>query len=484
MGSRFAVLVLPALVAGVLVAPPLQASPPVQAVAAASVSPPCQPGAEIRLDIAAAAKVIALPAKGKKPRPVGQARVRALAKTLRAHPNPCTDPLDEYGQSIVDDIDRVAASGDVAEALRMMSDFMSDSDGFDEGEDVYDEGERVATLSSLRPRGASCGALQDDGSLTPPADIGTALKLAGMAQLLGDEGRSEKLIAWAQQMTRDWVRGYRERADLSLKESLKIAGIAQAMGLDDGVADEFLDRARDRAAEAYELYKVAPCRATKQTLECFVTAAILVELLGGDQISDAQVRGDTAAAAETALKLKAGRQPRCEAERYAFRQKSEIETDTGEFLTLDTGRVIVTIKDGKVTSANTGPLILSSVGPVPCWAQSDDGVWYQDGSATITGGRFPYVVSGRERPTYLTLRLVHQGRWQVSGGGSAACDFLVLLGGGFLNVAPELLRTGIDLPLGEVDLNVTDNLTEYHEPTGRTLRRTEHFEWRLLKPRR
>ena len=111
--------------------------------------------------------------------------------------------------------------------------------------------------------------------------------------------------------------------------------------------------------------------------------------------------------------IKAGKKPRCPVEKYAFRMKFENTIDGGQVMSLDTGRVVFTVKDGTITSQDKGPLILSSAKDQKCYAKRDSGAWTIEGNANLSGGRFPYTVRGTDDGETLNLVLAQQGVWRV-----------------------------------------------------------------------
>jgi hypothetical protein len=466
-----AFVIVPLIAAGLV-------APPAQAVTQPRVLDLCASAEGLSLDVTSAAGVLLPPVRGKKPKPAGPAKAQALATELVSGVNPCTDPLDEYALGAIADINQLLDAGDLDGALDLLRYYI-------EGLRPYDPDEG-SDVSSRKPgitrQGGVCEGFEKN-TLTLPYEVGLGLELAKLASLAGDDDIAADAIQHAQAHAQKWIEGRAEGEATSIPDLLSLANSAALLALDDEVVQALIDEAGAVAVQSYQFYNLLPCRMTKDKLDCFFKAAMAVQLLGDSSISDERMSSDLSQAIETARKIKAGKKPRCTVEKYAFRMMFESTSDRGEKLTFDTGRVVFTVKDGTITSADKGPLILSSVTDAGCWANYGEG-WVKEGSADITGGRFPYKVSGTDDGEMLTLVLAHKGRWKITGTGSLGCEFLFQLADMFYNLFPRLLNEGIPLPAGAVGYEESDSGVEFHEPTGQNLPWSSYFEFRLLEPRR
>lgn len=480
MRSRIVLTLTLGILAAALIAPPTHATEEVR------TSRPCTTTKGIALDVAAAAKMLLPPTRGKKPRPVGQARAQALADSLVSGADPCTDPPSEYAMTVAADIQALLDEGDLEAARELIRYYVESLLPYEPDPEPVDPEPGISTRAV--GRAAVCEGFEKH-ELTPPDEIGVALELGRLAQLVGDEDIAAMAVTEAQSRTQKWVQSGAEGQATSIGDWLGLARMAMILGLDDDVTAPLVDKARGVAEQAYQAYNVIPCRTTPQKLDCFFKSAMTLSLIGSDKITESRISDDVESAIETVKKVKQGKKPRCGIEKYAFRMKFENTTENGETLSFDTGRVVFTVKDGKITSSDTGPLILSSVKNLGCWADYGDG-WFKEGSANVTGGRFPYAVSGTDDGETLTLILAHSGMWKVTsnggtgGGGIMGCDLLVKMAEVFLNIFPELLNQGIPLPAGAADYEEADSGFELHRPTGQQLPWSSFFEFRMLEPKR
>lgn len=472
MRLRLLVSVMLALVAGMLIAPPATAAP------ASRVIDLCAGAQGIALNVSGAAQVLLPPARGKRPKPAGSARAEALAADLLAGGNPCTDPLDEYSQYVVDEILAMIDSGDIEGATYSIRSYIEGLAPYDPGDD--DPG--YPTVNRTVRAGVCEGFERHNVSM--PYEVALGLELAKLASMVGDQDIAELAVSQAQAAAQKWAEGGANGEASSVGDWLTLANAAALLALDDAVVQSLIDKARGVAEESYKFYNRLPCRMDQEKLDCFFKAAMAVALIGGSSISDERMSEDLLNAVDTARKIKSGKKPRCTVEKYAFRMKFENEVDNGQMLTFDTGRVVFTVKDGKITSPDKGPLILSTVKDQACYAKRDNSGWVKEGSANLKGGRFPYTVGGTDDGDNLTLILAQQGSWRVTGSGSLECQMLIGLADMFLNAYPRMFAAGLELPAGSVGYDQADSGFEFHEPTGTNRSWSSYFEFRLLEPKR
>lgn len=471
--------VVVALMATLVVAAPVQAAP-----AARSYVDPCAQPAPLSLDVEAAASLRITPGRGKKMRPAGLAKARAFATQLTSGADPCADPLEDY-QDVLSDIQASIDAGDIEATRELLIYYIESVTPYEpdpEPVTLTDQPSAVARVATARAAGACEGFESHD--VKPPAEIGLALELGQIASLVGDDEVAGLALEAAQKATLKWVESGADGTASSLPDYLRLAHAAMLMALDDEVAEGLLDKARAVALESYKLYNLVPCRMTQEKVDCFFKSAMALTLLGSEAVSDSQMSEDIASAATAARQIKSGKKPRCPVEKYAFRMKFENTVDGGQVMSFDTGRIVFTVKNGAITSQDTGPLILSSAKDQRCYAKRDSGAWLIEGNANLTGGRFPYTVRGTDDGETLNLVLAQQGAWRVTGDGSLECQMLIGLADAFLNAYPRMLNEGFPLPAGISDWEESESGVEFHEPTGENRPWSSYFEFRMLEPKR
>lgn len=479
--KRLVVPLLAVLAVSMITAPPAAAAP-------AAPSPRlfvdlCAQPATLQLDVAAAAALRITPGRGKKMRPAGLVKARALASQLTGGVNPCTDPLEDY-QDVIAEVQSSIEAGDAQATRELLQYYIESIAPYEPEPDTTPASVQIMRrLGFAQPRSAACEGFESH-DVKAPAEVALGLQLAELASLAGDDDIAQLAIEGAQKSLKNWIESDAGGNATSVPDFISLAASAQLLGLEDEVSAKLIDKAQAVALDSYKGYNVVPCRMTKEKVDCFFKAAMALQLLGSETVSNSQVTKDIESAASAARQIKAGKKPRCGIEKYAFRMKFENTVDNGQVMSFDTGRVVFTVQDGRIASSDRGPLVMSSVTDQACWVKLDDGAWSKEGSANLTGGRFPYTVDGTDDGETLNLVLAQQGSWRVTGSGSLECQMLIALADSFLNAYPQLLREGLPLPAGVSDYEETESGFEFHEPSGETRAWSSYFEFRMLEPKR
>lgn len=474
MKRALAMAVTATVIAATVPASVAQASASVREPRSASA---CVAGAGLTLDLAGAARVPIVVGKARKSKPAGTARAQVLADALlsKGVTTVCDMPLQEWDQASIDEVQTLMDSGDVEGAQQYLRDLV---DG------IYVPAEDATTIPASgaairRSVTRSAGVCQGFGmsEIQLPSDIALALKLAEKAQMFGDDAVADTALGKARSIMEGYARSGADGQAATIGDWLRLAQQLQLLGADDALADNMLDNARAVAKQAYDTYNLTRCRHTKESAQCYFKAAMAMELLG---VEPSPSMKDMQEASTALVSLNMGRRPPTCVETYAFRAGFSWETETGEYLTMDTGRVVFDAEFGKITSESKGPLVLSSVNNAPCWQKTDDG-WMQVGSATLRGGSFPYWVTGTDLDGTLRVRLMQDAQWKVTASGGADCQFLAEFGSAFLNAFPRVVKEGMPIPAGTKSYEEDNISYQLHEPTGKMLKSHWFFSIQLLK---
>jgi len=444
---------------------------------ATAATTPCDASRIQALDIAAAAKVKA-PNGKKRPKAIGMTVASAVAADLTSgtNTNYCNEPLSADDQSTYDQLSADYQSVLVGEVTR--EDFRESLRSTIES-NAWVPTNRSAQKSSRAS--TTCEGFERH-DVNVPASVKLDLELAQLAELAGDSDIAQIAYDSAVTSTEKWAESFADGAATSIPDLLAVLGDLQLLGGSEASEAKVRAKLDQAAKDAYDGYNKSRCRQSKSDLNCFFKAATLIALLG---IEPASYYKDTMYQLENARDLARGKKLRCELERYAFRMRMTSDDTAGGKLEFDTGRVVFEVKDGKITSADSGPLVLSTNNNVKCWSKTDSGAWVVEGAANIKGGRFPYKVGGTDSGDVLHLILNQQGEWRVTGNGSVGCQVLEQLADMFLNAFPQSLRApGMELPAGLTDYEGSETSTDVFEPTGETITSTLEFEYRMLYPKR
>ncbi len=150
--------------------------------------------------------------------------------------------------------------------------------------------------------------------------------------------------------------------------------------------------------------------------------------------------------------------------------------------------IVFTLRNGVIEPGTKGTLTLSG-GTGGCFHKEDgpDGSshWVRTGDATVTGGSFPFTLSGHEVGNNEVQLLFHQdAHYTINYSGSADCkllaDALNAWGAHSLN---GLNTEGITLPIGVKYVLIDETSTEYDDATDTTYIDTTHFAMKLLYPK-
>ena len=452
------------------VALPTTMSASATTVAAPRAASPCSGHATFTLDIASAAKVRIVVGKSKKARPAGTAQAQKLANEISGGdaPTPCDAPVSEWDQATLDEIQGMIDSGDTEGAVQYINDLV----------DSITVPDASASTTRRAPRNADPCSGFGVSDITLPSDVPFSLGLAAKAQLVGDDAAAIKASAKAIAVLEAFARSGANGQAQTIGDWLRLAAQLQTLGADDALSNQMLANAQGVAKDAYDQYNKAKCRQTKESVNCYFRAAMAMMLLGNEPEPSMK---DMQEAAMAAVDLNKGRRPRGCVETYSFQWRMSSQVDSSQYLTMDTGPIVFDAEWGKITSDNTGPLTLSTVKNANCWEKTDEGGWRSSGTADVTGGSFPYRVTGTDIDNTLRLRFLQDGAWRVTGSGNTGCQFLIALADQLLNGFPEALRQGIEMPAGVKTFEFDDISYAYDEPTGLNLKTHWYFSLKLLK---
>lgn len=460
--------VLIALVTGLLVS----LGAVVQPAQAARVTSACASGHALGLNIAAAAKV-RVPA-GKKSRPAGARAAQALAATIVPEmASPCSGPADPS----VDDL-FAAARQDIA-------------DGNTEQARAY----IADTIDALRYVSNRAGRPQDMRTATPcegfedhhleiPQDAIDALNIAQQAQQLGWDDLSDSAFTRATEIMEAWAKDGAGGQASSMPDWLSIAQALALVGDEGKVYQETFAKAQAVAQESFAGANRSSCRTTRESSDCFFKAAMAVSLLGAEPAGyERAVENGLKAAVALANGSKDAKKVRCPLEKYVFRMKFTTSNPAFGSSTFDTGRVEFEVRNGRITSPDTGPLVYSG-GLGLCFEKKDEN-WVEIGRGTIKGGSWPYRVGGTDLVDSFMLQLKQHGKVSGSFSGNPLCqgagEWMV---GGVNSMLDQLNSPGWELPAGA--WNYEDMRVEYetYEPTNTVTTNTTEFEFKQTYPRR
>lgn len=252
------------------------------------------------------------------------------------------------------------------------------------------------------------------------------------------------------------------------------------IGADEAAVDSAIAEMTKVARDAYDQYNVSSCRAGIPSITCFLKAAQFLALIGSEPPG---FQADVAYQVTAARNISRGKDSHCPVEKYIFRLQVDSRTGDGQATHFDTGQMTLTVRDGRITSHDRGPLVIGS-GRASCWYKLDEG-WVLAGSGTSKGGSFPYRVAGTDDGENLHVRLLQKAKMSVQMSGDATCQAFAELGLLFINgFLSELGTSGLELPAGGKDVDQTETTYGVFEPTGETTIDTFRMLFKMTYPKR
>lgn len=429
----------------------------------------CIDAPPLPLNVAKAAAVRIVVGKSKKARPAGMAMAQQLADTIsgRNRPSPCEADLTEWDQQTLDEIQALFETGDVETSLQMLGDFIESIPVPDYGENVLSPAMRDASV---------CPEFRAS-TLEAPAELTAVIGADKQAQIMGAEGMSQEARKKIDAILESFITSGAGGAATSIGDWLGLAQLDQSLDGPEGLDRLAIAEAVKIAEQAYDAYNLTKCRQSRDVLDCYFRAAMTLELFSEPPATGGR---DNEEAIAAAIERNSGINPKTCKERYLFRIQMSWRAEGGGYLRADTGPIYFTTEGGKITSKSKGPLKLGSLSNVTCWSQQADGSWIRDGLGDITGGEFPYKVTGKDQGRLLNLRVIQSGRWTVDASGSTSCDFLFRLGEQVLNSFPLSLSAGLELPAGNRKFAYTSKSSEV-SPSGEILTNTVTITMKALE---
>jgi hypothetical protein len=421
------------------------------------------------LDLNAAAQV-KVPNGKRKPRPAGLAAARALAAQVLVdtHSNPCTEPLSEEIQETIDSVQDLVNEGEAALAHDYLLQLATEQTW-----------SAPRTRASLRAA-AACDGFTSKG-LKLPEEVRTEIGIAQRAQALGYTDVADQAMAKAVSIATEWGNSGAGGEASSIPDWLGIASKLELIGADQAAIDKARASMTKVAKNAYDRYNISSCRATIADVTCFLKAAQFLAMTGSEPATFAK---DVAYQVSTARSIRRGNEDPCPVETYLLRITMDSKGGDGQTGHFDTGLMHLKVRDGVITSADRGPLVISS-GTGSCWFQDENGAWQRTGTGNLTGGSFPYRVSGTDDGTLLHVRLVQKATVYAHVNGDVGCEAFLQLGVSLMNeFLAQLGTAGLELPAGAADVDEIQTTYGVFEPTGETTVDTSHVIFTMTSPRR
>jgi len=448
------------------------AVPSVPAAAASIESGICARVFVSPFDAAAGATVKTLDGRGKSVavgRRTSDRVIGVLVEGTRG--NSCTLPRSSYVEDVV-----AAVETDITES------------GREQG--LATLRDAIAGLSytpSARTRGklpdpfsASCEEFAPS-TLAPPESYMDAIAMALFAETLGDPGLAAEGAAKARSIVESWAESNADGKATTVSDWTNVLDYLQEAGASDFHKDLARRMAQAVAEDAFARYNKSECRSSAKDIECLMKAVIVLKSLGAAPSgADAAVRAGLRSWKEGAGK---GKRVKCPLERYQFQMTYTEQGGQRGFSKFDTGLITFDVRDGRITSKDKGPLVITG-GTGGCFEKIDD-VWTRIGSGTINGGAFPYKVSGVDLGDDFLLQLRPPGKVTGTFSGAEACVAFGELAPMFINSMLESYADpGIELPAGAFNVDETLVTREIFEPTGETIVGTLRYVFRMVYPRR
>lgn len=458
--KRFALVIALALAAAGLTVPTPAAALTLDEVCARTFTSP--------LNLSAAAQV-KVPNGKKRPKAAGMASAQALAAQVLVdtHQNPCDEPLDESVQANIDSVQELVDSGETDLAREYLLGLVQE--------------QQYTPQRGRTSRAATTCEGFDSHDLKLPEQVRAEIGIAQKAQALGYNDIADTAIAKAVTIATDWANSGADGQASSIPDWMGVTAKLELIGADQGAIDKARASMTKAAQDAYDQYNLSACRATIESITCFLKAAQFMAATGAEPASFAK---DVAYQVSTARTIKQGKDDPCPVEKYLLRITSDSKGGDGQNSHIDTGLIHLTVRDGRITSADRGPLVISS-GRGTCWVKDENDVWQRVGEGTLTGGSFPYRVSGTDDGTLLHVRLAQKAKVSAQIGGDLGCQTMAALAVGLLNeFLAELGRTGLELPAGATDVDQTETTYGVFEPTGETTTDVTHIVFRMVAPKR
>jgi hypothetical protein len=348
----------------------------------------------------------------------------------------------------------------------------------------------IASLS-YSPSTRTRGKLPDPGTakceefapstLAPPDAYMDAIAMALFAGTLGDPALAAEGAAKARSIVESWAESNADGKATTVSDWTNVLDYLQEAGASDFHKDRALVMAQSAAKDAFARYNKSECRSSAKDIECLMKAVIVLKSLGAAPPgADAAVRAGLRAWKDGAGQ---GKRVKCPLERYQFQMTYTEQGGQRGFSKFDTGLITFEVKDGRITSKDKGPLVITG-GTGGCYEKIDD-VWMRVGSGTINGGSYPFKVGGTDLGDEFLLQLRPPAKVTGSFSGAEVCPIFGELGLQFVNsTLASFADPGIELPAGAFNVDESVVSREIYEPTGETVVGTLRFVYRMVYPRR
>ncbi len=450
---------------------------PSQTSSAATIDQVCAHVFVSPLDAQAAATVRTVNAAGR-PTTVGRAAAdRVISRLVSGVPgSTCTKPRSDSAQGIAEAVEFDIADGNREAAIAYLRESIAGLTFTPSTRSV------VGPRAKLpNPDAAKCEEFAAS-TLLPPEAYEDAIALALLAQTVGDAAVAAEGADKARSIVESWAESNADGQATTVADWMTVLAYLQEAGASQFHLDLAMTQARAIAQDGFARYNRSECRTTAKDIECLLKAVMVLKALGAEPAgANAAVVNGLRAWREGVGK---GKRAKCPLERYEFRMTYTEQGGQRGFSKFDTGLVTFEVANGRITSKDKGPLIITG-GTGGCWVQDDNGTWQRVGDGTIKGGSYPYRVSGVDRGEDFLLRLRPPAQVTGTFTGAPECQALGELGLSFANSVLGTFGTpGFELPAGAFNIDDSIVSREVFEPTGEVVVGTLSYTYRMVYPRR